>query len=412
MKTPSLFVALALLGFTAGGVMAPAMAQTQAEAGIPTDGNLFAPRLVVNDRVITQYEVVQRALFLKLLNAPVDPMAEALSALTDDRLRLTEAERLGLSLTPEEVEAAMTEFASRANLSSEEFVAALAQSGVEAATFRDFVTSGQIWRNAVRARYQSSVTVSEAEIDRAIASVAREKPLRVLLSELVIPMGPGDQGEAAALAAQLSDQIASEGAFAAAARQHSRSPTAGAGGRLDWMPLSNLPPQIAPYVLALNVGQVSEPVFVPGAVVLFQMREIAVDTAAKPASVTVEYARLVIPNDPAEVARIRAGADACMDLYGLTKGLPAEQLVIETRPMGEIPQDIGLELAKLDAGEMSAALSSGTGRMILMLCNRAPVLEEPIARDAVRGNLLNRKLEGLSEAYLEELRAAAIIRAP
>ncbi len=408
MMKSSIFAVMATFGLLTAVCSGPGIAQSE----IPTDGNLYAPRLVVNDRVITQYEVVQRALFLKLLNAPVNPMVEALKALTEDRLRLTEAERLGLTLTPAEVEAAMTEFASRANLSSEEFIAALAQAGVEASTFRDFVYAGQIWRNVVRARFASQVTVSESEIDRAIAAAAREKPLRVLLSELVIPIAPGDTGETADLAARLSGEIASEGAFASAARRYSKSPTAGAGGHLAWMPLSNLPPQIAPFVLGLEVGQVSRPVFVPGAVVLFQLRDIGEDTAAKPASVTVEYARLVIPNDPAEVSRIRAGADACMDLYGLTKGLPAEQLVVETKPMGEIPQDIGLELAKLDAGEMSTALTSGSGRMILMLCNRAPVLEEPIARDAVRGNLLNRKLEGLSEGYLEELRAAAIIREP
>lgn len=409
MMKPSFLVAAIPVVVSLGllSAAAPVLAQTGTD-----DGNLYAPRLVVNDQVITTYEVVQRALFLKLLNAPVDPMKEALKALTDDRLRMTEAKRLGLTLTPKEVEDAMTEFAARANLSSAQFLAALEQGGVSAGTFRDFVSAGQIWRSAVRGRYQTAVSVSEAEVDRAIAAIARDKPLRVLLSELVIPLDPADAGAAPALAQRLSDEIRDEGGFAAAARRYSRSPTAGSGGRLDWMPLANLPPQIAPYVLGLEVGQVSEPVFVPGAAVLFLMREVAEDPAAKPVSVTVEYAELLIPDDPAEVARIRAGADACMDLYALTKGLPAEQLVIATRPMGEIAQDVGLELAKLDAGEMSAALTRGTGRLILMLCNRAPVLQEPVSRDAVRNNLLNRKLEGLSESYLEELRAAAIIREP
>jgi hypothetical protein len=32
--------------------------------------DLFAPRLYINDQVITEYEVIQRALFLKLLRAP------------------------------------------------------------------------------------------------------------------------------------------------------------------------------------------------------------------------------------------------------------------------------------------------------------------------------------------------------
>lgn len=265
--------------------------------------DLFAPRLYVNDRVITEYEVAQRALFLRALRAPGNPEDEALKALIQDRLQRTEAERLGLTLTDQEVLQGMEEFAGRANLSAEALVAELGKAGIAGESFRDFVAAGLLWRKVVRARFAGQVAVSESDIDRALEAETRPRALRVLVSELVIPAEPGREAEAMDLAQRLSDTVTSEGGFAAAARQYSAAPTAGNGGRLDWMPLANLPGAIGAAVLALGPGEVSDPVTVPGAVVLFQLRDVALDQSAEPVAVTVEWADFLIADDAAEVAR-------------------------------------------------------------------------------------------------------------
>ena len=77
-----------------------------------------------------------------------------------------------------------------------------------------------------------------------------------------------------------------------------------------------------------------------------------------------------------------------------------------------MPGDVGLELARLDAGESSIALTRSGFRRLIMLCSREVTREEPISRDQVREAVINQKLEGLAEGYLEELRAAAFIREP
>nr|WP_277922940.1 peptidylprolyl isomerase [Tabrizicola soli] len=351
-------------------------------------------------------------MFLQLLRAPGNPEDEALKALIEDRLRQTEAERLDLTVSEEEVRQGMEEFASRANLTAEALVGELAKAGLSAETFRDFVSSGLLWRKAVRARFAGRVPVSENDIDRALETETRRKALRVLVSELVIPAQPGSEADAMALANRLSDTITGEGAFAAAARQHSASPTAANGGRLDWMPLANLPGAIGAAVLALGPGEVSDPVAVPGAVVLFQLREVAVDQSAEPVAVTVEWADFLIPDSAEEVARIRANSDECNDLNALAKGLPADRLTITKEPASEVPGDVGLELARLDPGESSVALARNGYRRLIMLCSREVTREEPISRDRVREAVTNQKLEGLAEGYLEELRAAAFIREP
>lgn len=402
MTTPTLklrLLSLILAGAIGAGM--PAAAQE----------NLFAPRIIVNDRAITQYEVDQRALFLQLLRSPGNPQEQALKDLIDDRLRLFEAERLGIELTEEQVKGGMEEFASRANLSAEEFLEALAQGGVEPEAFRDFVSAGIAWREVVRARYAGQITISDADVDEAINRGAQETKVRVLLSELVIPLRPGEEESAIALAARLQDEITSEGGFAAAASRYSAAPTAGRGGRLDWLPLENLPPQIAPFILALGPGDVSDPVQVPNAVVLFQLRDIAEEVGPAESGVLVEYGRLSLPADGSRDAEVLARLDTCKDLFGVNRGLPPEQLPVETKTLAEIPQDIGYELAKLDPGE-TVVLARGAGRELLMLCGRAPVTETPISREGLREQLINQRLGALADLYLAEIKANAIIREP
>lgn len=382
-------------------LMAPVLAQ-----------DIFAPRIYVNDRAVTVYEVEQRALFLRVLRAPGNPEEEALKALVEDRLRQTEAERLGLKLTEKDLTAGLEEFAARANLTTDQFVAELGKAGIAAETFRDFVAAGVLWRQVVRARFLGQVPINENDIDRALAAQTRPKALQVLVSELVIPAPEGQEAAAMAQAQELSDSLSGEAAFAAAARSHSASPTAGAGGRLDWLPLANLPAAIGQKILALDPGGVSDPVAVPGAVVLFMLRDVAEDKTAEPISVTVDWVEFLVPDDAAEIARLRAKADNCPMLQVEAKNLPEDRMTRTKAGLETVPQDVALELAKLDLNETSVALTRGGYRRMLMLCGREPVLEPMPTRDQVREQVINQKLEGLAEGYMEELRSAAIIREP
>jgi peptidyl-prolyl cis-trans isomerase SurA len=373
----------------------------------------FSPRLYVNDRVITQFEVDQRIEFLRVLRSPGDLEEEALKGLVEDRLRQTAAEQFEQTATEEEVKAGMDEFARRANLTADQLIVELEKVGIAAETFRDFVTAGILWRKVIRARYAGTISVSENEIDLALEATSRPGALRVLVSELVLPVPEGEDGAAQLEeATRLSETLSGEAAFAAAAQEVSAAPTRADGGRLDWMPLSNLPGPIGSAVLALGPGEVSDPLVVPGAVVLFLLRDVDLDPAAEPVRVTVEWAEALVPKDPAEIARLRAAVDVCYDLNGKAADLPADRVKITTQPAREVPSDVAMELARLDPGESSVALERSGFTRFLMLCKRDIEREEPLSRDAVRERLIGQKAESLAETFLEELRASAIIREP
>ncbi len=405
--------ALALLLAPALAIIA-ALTPLSGTAATPGHG-LFAPVARVNDRVVTRYELEQRAKFMTLLRAPGDPMKEALKVLINERLEDDAAKAMGITATPEQIKQGMDEFAKRAKLTGDQFVAELAKGGVDKETFRDFVRAGLLWRDVVRTRFAARVQVSDAEVDRAIAQSANANGLRVLLSEIVLPTPPEQAKPAQDLARQLS-QITSFSAFSQAARQYSASRSRDQGGQLPWMPISNLPAPIRSQILSLSPGKVTAPIVLPKAIVLFQMRAIEETSAPAPKSVSVEYARYLIPGGHSETAlkeaaRIEARADTCDDLYGLNKGRDPALLERVTQTVNQLPKDVALELAHLDAGEFSDRLTTDNGQMLvlLMMCGRVPELPKGQSRADVRQQIANQRIGSYAAGYLAQLRADAAI---
>lgn len=378
--------------------------------------NPFAPILYVNDSAITAYELEQRVAFLDLVRTPGDLPKIALEALIDDRLHVQAAEALGVSAAPEAVTRGMEEFAKRANLSVEAFVVELGKGGVAPETFRDFVSAGIFWREAVRAKYQPLLSVTPREIEEALSDATQKGEVRLLLSELVVPYAPELQAEAEEFMGQLRASLSTQQEFEDAARKYSRASTAAEGGQLDWIPLSNLPGPLGASVLALGTGNISEVLSVPGAYVLFYVRGISDGATVSSADQELDWAEFLVPNGPdlaAELAGIANSVDSCDDLYTVAKDLPADRLIRTKRRLGEVPRDVAARLARMDPGDTNTDLARGGWRVFLMLCTRTPIAGEGVPdAAAMRDMLLGRKLQNAADTWQRELRAMAVIREP
>jgi len=359
----------------------------------------------------------QRVVFFELLRAPGNLQETALERLIEERLQLDAAARLGVTVGESDVQTGMEEFAGRANLSAEQFVQALEGAGVSEETFRDFVRAGLAWRGVVGQRFGPRAQVSENEIDRALSLGDAGGGVRVLISEIFLAANtPAAKATADRRAADIS-KITTISAFAAAARKFSAAPSRARSGRQDWIPIGNLPPQIRSQILTLAPGQVTEPIQVPNAIALFQLRELEETSSPSAEAVSIEFARYFIPGGRtegalAEARQIATQVDTCDDLYGVAEGQPAERLLRDVLPVSEIAGDIAIELAKLDDNEVSTSLTTGDGQALvfLMLCGRTLAINEETDREAIRQNLRNQRLGAYASGYLSELRAEAVIQ--
>lgn len=379
---------------------------------------LFDPAVYVNDDVVTEYEIEQRAAFLRLLNSPGSGRDDVIDTLINERLQAQAVEAAGFELTPEALDAGMEEFAARANLTSEQFIQALGDGGVAEETFQDFVEVGVAWRDLIGARFGARVQISETEIDRALGATGGTTGIRVLVSEIIIPAPPEQKEQVDEIALEIAGSQSTD-EFSNYAREFSATASREAGGRLPWQDLNNLPPVLRPILLSLAPGEVTDPLPIPNAVALFQLRDIQETGAPSQSFAAIEYAAYYIPGGRspaglAAAAKVRTQVDVCDDLYGIAQGQPEEVLERGSKPPGEIPQDIALELSKLDPGEVSTALTRANGETLvfLMLCGRTSEVNEDVAREDVARSLRSARLNAYADSLLDQLRADARIVTP
>ena len=371
--------------------------------------------LRVNQSVISQYELDQRIRFLQVIQTSGDLRQAARDQLIDDRLKNSLAAGMNLKLSDGKLEQSMTEFAASGNLSLEDFVTILSQAGVDRQSYADFIKSNLIWGMLIQQLFAPRVQITEAEVDRAYQARLEGSAMRVLLSELIMPISE-DTYEQVTARAQLFAKLTSLNEFADAAERYSVAETRDIGGRLDWTEVNKLPPTLQSLIVSLTPGQVTEPIPLDGGVALFQLRDIEETSYRTPLIAVVDYMTYRIltetPEETLQQAKqVAALTDTCDDLYGIAKGQPEDRLQRHSKAPADIPARLSLQLAKLDENEMMlAAPDPNDGSVLLvMLCGRLAETIEDLSRQDVMRGLQMQRLSSYADQYLQSLRSSAYI---
>jgi peptidyl-prolyl cis-trans isomerase SurA len=385
-----------------------ALGLTLAPLGVAAQ-NLFSAAILVNDQAITNYELKQRTMFLEALRFPGVPDELAPKQLIEERLKKAAADQLGIRVSEEELQFELESFAQRFNVAFDEFAAELERVGISVDTPRAFIANQLLWREVVRARFGAQANVDEAQVERSANAEKSGSSIEVLLTEIIMAMQPGQEQEVRERARELS-KIRSFDAFSDAAREFSDAPTREFGGRVTWQKLDTLPAVLQPLIFGLAPGEVTDPLSIPNALALFQLRGIRETAYRRPLPDSVDYLRYALPSSEFEnIKAIRANINHCDDLYGWAKGNPNHVLKRKTVKRAEIDGPTRNILTNLDENEYVIATQEPTTTLIMM-CSRSQILdleEQDLAQ--IRDGLLNQRLGSYADSYLENLRDDARI---
>lgn len=385
-----------------------ALGLTLAPLGVAAQ-NLFSAAILVNDRAITNYELKQRTMFLEALRFPGVPQELAPKQLIEERLKKAAADQLGIRVSEEELQFELESFAQRFNVAFDEFAAELERVGIYVDTPRAFIANQLLWRDVIRARFGAQANVDEAQVERSANAEKSGNSIEVLLTEIIMAMQPGQEQEVRERARELS-KIRSFDAFSDAAREFSDAPTREFGGRVTWQKLDTLPGVLQPLIFGLAPGEVTDPLSIPNALALFQLRGIRETAYRRPLPDSVDYLSYDLPSSELEnINAIRANVNHCDDLYGWVKGNPNHVLKRETVKRAEIDGPTRNILTNLDENEYVIA-TQGSTTTLIMMCSRSQILdleEQDLAQ--IRDGLLNQRLGSYADSYLENLRNDARI---
>ncbi|WP_340108764.1 peptidylprolyl isomerase [Pikeienuella sp. HZG-20] len=394
---------------TAAGVLAALLF-----AAVAAAQTAFAPAVVVNDDVITYYDVEQRAKLLQLNGAPPGPELNnaALDQLIDDRLRAQAGARFKQTADPEEMNAAVAEFAQRAGVDPATFLAKIKQAGIDRAALDTLLSSQIVWRELVNGRFGSRATPSEVELDQEIALAASSQTRSYRISEIALPAGRGQEAEARATIERILAELRRGTDFAKLARRFSRTPSAKNGGDVGWVPETMLPPELAQIIAQTPPGGVTPPFATPGGVSIYRVADSRDETPpwARESQVSLRRISVPIAGDAAaaetKAAALKAETDGCASLPDLAGEATVES--IDRTPLNALPAPVRDAVQLLQTGQTSGPVRAENSVDIYVVCERVGGVDEQ-TRAQLRDQIRSRRLNRLADGYLQELRREAVI---
>ena len=345
------------------------------------------------------------------------------------KLQTARAAETGVRVGDAEVDAAINSIAQQNNLSPDQLRQQLAREGMSIEDFRASLRD-EIIIQRMRQRFaQSRISVSDAEVDAALAT--REGATQYSLAHILVALPEGATPEQISVGQQKIDGIKGlldrgEMDFAAAAVRYSDSPNALEGGSLGWRTLDEVPVSFANAIRSMSPGDVIGPIRGPSGFQLLQLVDMRDGARAGGATVTQYSARHILVR-PAEGAAGDGEAKARIDALRarIAGGADFQAVARESSDdtvsreeggdLGWFTQDefgpeFGGQVAALEDGQVSAPFRTQAGwHIVQRVGSRQAGVDDENRREQVRESIGQRKLEDEWNRYVREMRGEAYV---
>lgn len=367
----------------------------------------FAPAIQVDEMIITQYEIDQRALFFELLKFPGNHKKEAEKSLIDDRLKFRAAQKSNVEVNPAALIFELEMFAKRANLTIDQFSKRLKKEGVDRITWENYVQIPILWFETINRKFSSKISSSmlRRNIENQSGSTSE---IQVLLTEIIIPVQIGFEDEANQKIEDLR-KIRSLKKFSEAAFSNSVAPTREVGGKIKWQNLSNLPSVVRPLIAGLSIGEVTEPLPIAGGLAIFQLRDLR-EGNRKSRSKFVDYAEFTFKKNTKTKNLIINNVMICDDLYSFLNRIKKADLKRNNVMENSLSKELSNILSELDKNEFIIQENDSTAAKLFMVCGRSE--KEKLSTgdiNEISRTIANKRLLSLANSYLDNLRQEARI---
>ena len=376
---------------------------------------------IVNDDPITTVDVRNRMrLIMDAASVELSEEAlariqdQALSGLVDETLQLQQAQEFELEVDEGEVNAALSDIASRNGATLEQITQELAQSGVDVETLRQQIRAEIAWQTLVNGRYRSRVRISDQQIDLALDRYALSaEQTQYRLAEILVEIpGAGNEEQAIGVVRAIYEQLNQGTPFPALAQQFSDAPSSATGGDTGWLTTGQMRPQVLQTAQQMQPGQISNPIRVPGGIML-----IAVIDRREGQSVeqfTLQQVTLttsnITPDRRQALSRALSEIESCDNvdtaISGVENAFVSDLGQISANAL--IPQ-VRQALSNVEAGQATPLLETAAGLQAFVVCDKGIGGPGVPTRQQIEGQLIDQQVSLLARRWLRDLRRDAAI---
>ncbi len=279
---------------------------------------------IVNEGVVLSSELEQQIAVvsgrLRSQNLELPPQnvlrQQVLERLVLQEIQMQRANRAGIKVSDENVNAALQDVAKRNGMTLSQLPEALSQQGEDYAAYREDIRK-EITLTLLRQRdVLQHIAVTPREIDQYLDKQAKmpsehnEYNVSHILIAVAQEATPAQLDAAAKRAADVHERAKSGEDFAKLAVAYSNSQTALEGGALGWRKGSELPTFLTDVVARLKPGEVSEPLRTPTGYHIIRLNDVR--GAAAPTVEDQVHVRHILmkTNELADDATVRQKVDA------------------------------------------------------------------------------------------------------
>jgi len=411
------------------GVSAPVLAQ-QAQ---PLD-RIAA---IVDEDVILQSELQRAVSNIKNQYAgreaqlPPDAVLErqVLERLVLVKLQVARAEGSGVRVGDEELNHAINSIAQQNGTNLDGLRQRLAQDGIGFADFRNSVREEITTQRLRQSFAQSRISVSEGEVDAALAQQSAND-VQYHLAHILVALPDGASAEQINTGQSKIDGIKAlldkgELDFAAAAVRYSDSPNALEGGDLGWRSVDEIPNAFTSQLQTLKAGDVLGPIRGPSGFQLLKLVEVRNSSQGAAQTVTEFHARhiLVRVTDQLDEAAAKARIETLR--ARIAGGADFQEVAKESSddansrgqggdlgwfPADAFGPDFGRQVESVSDGGVTSPFRTDAGwHIVQRVATRQTDVGDDNRRAQIRETIGRRKLEDEYNRFLQELRGDAYV---
>lgn len=394
------------------------------------DPSIRKATAIVNGDVITGTDVDQRLALIVLANGGRVPQeelarlrAQVLRNLVDETLQIQAATSADIKIEPKEIDSYYEQYARNLGRSPAEFSAYLRTKGSSEISIKQQIHGELAWSRLQRRQIEPFVNVGEEEVQSVIDRLQKSKGAQEYrIGEIFLSSTPETAAETRSNAYQIVSQIRQGSSFVAYARQFSEASTAAVGGDLGWVRAEQLPEQLAEAARALPVGQVSDPIPVPGGFSIVAVQDTRQVLTADPRDAVLSLKQLSI-TFPQGMTRTQAAprveqlAQASQTMGGCggadqaAAKIGAEVVSSDQVKVRDLPPALQEMMLKLSIGQATTPFGSfEDGVRVLVLCGRDdPEASSGPSFDQVYAQLSEERVNRRARRYLRDLRRDAVV---
>ena len=385
---------------------------------------------VVNDDIISQLDLDNRIQFIIFSarlqnnkNTVKKITGQVLRGLINDKLKIQEAKRLGVSVTQAELESSIRMIEKKNGLLPGKMETYLAKQKVNFGTFELQVNAEVAWKKTVIKQTRSTIKIGNDAIDEAIFEIEKNKgKLEYFVAEIFIPFDPNKSTDETYQAiARLYSQAEQGAKFSALARSFSQSASAANGGNLGWIRIDQVDTNLANIITLMEKGSTTKPVRGAEGYYILRLLNKRRSLGLPIETMKVSIQQVFVPlgqnkstdgvNAKRNLAKqISSSINTCSGLAQKGVELGSKKSGrLEVADTSKLPKQIQSVVTNIPLSKASEPIQISTGFLVMMVCKRSGGGIIANVRNRMRNILLQKRASLMSRRMLRNVTRAAFL---